>query len=83
MSENQLQDVLGNLSGPLMAMLPVLLPMVIDKLTPDGQAHQGGLGNSVDLLGSLMNSMSQGQSAQGGNAGDLLSSLLKGMAQKG
>ena len=82
-SENQLQDVLGNLSGPLMAMLPVLLPMVIDKLPPDGQAPQGGLGNSGDLLGSLMNSMSQGQSAQGGNAGDLLSSLLKGMAQKG
>ena len=83
-SGNQLQDVLGNLSGPLMAMLPALLPMIIDKLTPDGQAPQGGLGNSGDLLGSLMNSMTHGQSAQGGaGGGDLLSSLIKGMAQKG
>lgn len=74
-SENQLQDVLGNLSGPLLAMLPALLPMIIDKLTPDGQAPQGGLGNSGDLLGSLMKSMSQGQSSQGGGGGDLLASV--------
>ncbi|MBP6559449.1 MAG: hypothetical protein KA212_04045 [Burkholderiaceae bacterium] len=82
-SENQLQDVLGNLSGPLLAMLPALLPMIIDKLTPDGQAPQGGLGNSGDLLGSLMKSMSQGQSSQGGGGGDLLASLIKGMSYKG
>lgn len=56
-SSNQLQDVLGNLSGPVLAMLPALLPMVIDKLTPHGQAPQGGLGNSNDVLGALMNAM--------------------------
>lgn len=80
-SGNQLQDVLGNLSGPLMAMLPVVLPMIIDKLTPDGQAPQGGLGNGGDLLSSLVGSLSQGQLPQGGN-GDLLSSLIKSMAHK-
>ena len=58
-SQGQLQDVLGNLSGPLMAMLPALLPMIIDKLTPDGQAPQGGLGNGNDLLGMLTKAMAQ------------------------
>lgn len=58
-SQGQLQDVLGNLSGPLMAMLPALLPMVIDKLTPDGQVPQGGLGNGNDLLGMLAKAMAQ------------------------
>ena len=58
-SQGQLQDVLGNLSGPLMAMLPALLPMVIDKLTPDGQVPQGGLGNGNDLLGMLTKAMAQ------------------------
>ena len=82
-SGSQLQDVLGNLSGPLMAMLPALLPMIIDKLTPDGQAPEGGLGNSGDLLGSLMNSMSQGQSSQGGGGADLLASLVRNMSHKG
>ena len=55
----QLQYVLGNLSGPLMAMLPALLPIIIDKLTPDGQAPQGGLGNGNDLLGMLTKAMAQ------------------------
>jgi len=54
------QDVLGKaasqlgldpsqLSGQLSAMLPGL----IDKLTPQGAAPAGGLGNSGDLLGML------------------------------
>ena len=42
-----------------MAMLPALLPMVIDKLTPDGQVPQGGLGNGNDLLGMLAKAMAQ------------------------
>ena len=58
-SQGQLQDVLGNLSGPLMAMLPALLPMIIDKLTHDGPAPQGGLGNGNDLLGMLTKAMAQ------------------------
>ena len=54
------QDVLGKaasqlgldpsqLSGQLSSMLPGL----IDKLTPQGAAPAGGLGNSGDLLGML------------------------------
>ena len=58
-SQGQLQDVLGNLSGPLMAALPALLPVIIDKLTPNGQVPQGGLGNSSDLLGMLAQAMTQ------------------------
>jgi uncharacterized protein YidB (DUF937 family) len=33
--------------------------MIIDKLTPDGQAPQGGLGNGNDLLGMLTKAMAQ------------------------
>lgn len=64
-SGDQLASVLGNgtvaniakqlgvdpaqASGQLAQMLPGL----IDKLTPHGQAPQGGLGNSADLMGML------------------------------
>ena len=30
-----------------------ILPGLIDKLTPHGQAPSGGLGNSTDLMGML------------------------------
>ena len=39
----------GNAAGSLAQMLPGL----IDKLTPQGQAPAGGLGNSGDLMGML------------------------------
>jgi len=64
-SADQMTQVLGNdtlaradsqlgldpsqLSGQLSAMLPGL----IDKLTPNGAAPAGGLGNAGDLLGML------------------------------
>lgn len=57
-SASQLQEALGpqlsTLSGPLLAMLPQLLPQIIDKLTPHGQAPQGGLGNADQILGALL-----------------------------
>ena len=33
--------------------LSAMLPGLIDKLTPNGQAPEGGLGNSGDLMGML------------------------------
>lgn len=64
-SGNQLSDVLGSdfvqkaagqlgldpsqLSGQLAQMLPGL----VDKLTPNGAAPSGGLGNAGDLMGML------------------------------
>ena len=53
-------DVLGDLAsklgmsqGDAAGSLAQMLPGIIDKLTPHGQAPAGGLGNSGDLMGML------------------------------
>jgi uncharacterized protein YidB (DUF937 family) len=53
-------DALGKIAGQLgmdqgavAGQLSELLPGIIDKLTPDGQAPAGGLGNAADLMGVL------------------------------
>lgn len=53
-------DAVGAIAGKLgidpaqaSGQLSDLLPGLIDKLTPDGQAPAGGLGNAGDLLGML------------------------------
>ena len=40
-------------AGDAASQLSKLLPDVVDKLTPQGQLPQGGLGNVGDLLGML------------------------------
>ncbi len=62
---NQLSNVLGtdSLSGlastldinssDVASQLSSILPSLIDKLTPAGQAPAGGLGNAGDLMGKL------------------------------
>jgi uncharacterized protein YidB (DUF937 family) len=64
-SADQLSNVLGNDTiGNIAAQLGIdpaqasgalsqVLPGLIDKLTPQGQAPEGGLGNSGDLFGML------------------------------
>jgi len=64
-SAEQLTSVLGNdtLSGlasqfglntnDLAGQLSSVLPGIVDKLTPDGQAPAAGLGNGGDLMGML------------------------------
>lgn len=54
-------DTLGQLArqtgashADVLGQLTQLLPQVVDQLTPQGQAPQGGLGNVSDLLGMLM-----------------------------
>jgi len=44
---------LGMNQGDAAGQLAQMLPGLIDKLTPHGQAPQGGLGSSGDLLGML------------------------------
>ena len=44
---------LGLNSGDAAGQLSQILPGLIDKLTPHGQAPSGGLGNSGDLMGML------------------------------
>jgi uncharacterized protein YidB (DUF937 family) len=44
---------MGLNSGDLAQQLSHILPGVIDKLTPHGQAPAAGLGNSGDLMGML------------------------------
>lgn len=53
-------NVLGNAASQmgldpaqLAGQLATLLPGLVDKLTPQGQAPAGGLGNAGDLLGML------------------------------
>jgi uncharacterized protein YidB (DUF937 family) len=36
-----------------LGQLSTMLPGLVDKLTPDGSAPQGGLGNMGDLAGML------------------------------
>lgn len=55
-------DVLGQLGaqaggvsqGDLLSQLSQILPGVVDKMTPSGQAPQGGFGDMASVLGSLM-----------------------------
>ena len=53
-------DMVSNLAGKLgmsaatlLPLLAALLPSLIDKLTPQGEAPAQGLGNEQDLMGSL------------------------------
>lgn len=64
-SGDQLSQVLGNEtlsniasqlglnSGDVAGQLSNILPGLVDKLTPAGQAPAGGLGNAGDLMGAL------------------------------
>jgi uncharacterized protein YidB (DUF937 family) len=45
---------LGVSHGDAATQMSQLFPEVVDKLTPQGQLPQGGLGNVADLLGQLM-----------------------------
>ncbi len=45
---------LGVPVGDAASQMSQMLPDVVDKLTPQGQLPQGGLGNVADLLGQLM-----------------------------
>jgi uncharacterized protein YidB (DUF937 family) len=49
----QLARQTGSSHGDILGQLTQLLPQVVDKLTPNGQVPQGGLGNVTDLLGML------------------------------
>jgi uncharacterized protein YidB (DUF937 family) len=44
---------LGMSQGEAGGALAQMLPGIIDKLTPDGQAPEGGLGGAGDLMGML------------------------------
>ncbi len=71
-SGGQLQDALGSdvISGlaqklginaaTLLPMLATLLPMLVDRLTPRGQAPAEGLGNQDELLSSLSGLLQKG-----------------------
>ena len=45
---------LGMSNGDAASQISQMLPDVVDRLTPQGQMPQGGLGNVGDLLGMLM-----------------------------
>ncbi|EHR69698.1 hypothetical protein BurJ1DRAFT_0819 [Burkholderiales bacterium JOSHI_001] len=60
--------------GDLLGQLSQMLPQVVDKLTPQGQVPEGGLGNIGDLLGQLQGG---GAGGAGGGLGDLLGMLGK------
>lgn len=45
---------LGLSEGDAAGQLSQWLPQVVDRLTPQGQLPQGGLGNVGDLLGALL-----------------------------
>lgn len=54
-------DTIGNLAqqlglsqGDVAGQLSQILPQVVDKLTPNGQVPEGGLGDVGSLLGQLM-----------------------------
>lgn len=50
---SSLAGKLGTNNADLANQLSQILPGVIDKLTPDGQAPSAGLGNAGDLMGML------------------------------
>ena len=49
----ELAEKLGTSQGDAAGQLSDILPDLIDRLTPQGQAPAGGLGNSDDLMGML------------------------------
>jgi uncharacterized protein YidB (DUF937 family) len=51
---SNLANQLGMSHGDAASQISQILPDVVDRLTPHGQAPQGGLGNVGDLLGMLM-----------------------------
>jgi uncharacterized protein YidB (DUF937 family) len=51
---SSLAQQLGMPAGDMASQVSKMLPDVVDKLTPQGQLPQGGLGNVGDLLGMLM-----------------------------
>jgi len=57
---SQLANKLGINASMLLPLLASLLPQIIDKLTPHGQAPAGGLGDKDDLLASLSNMLQKG-----------------------
>lgn len=50
---SQMAQRMGLSTGDLGAQLSELLPQAVDRLTPDGQMPDGGLGSLGDLLGRL------------------------------
>jgi uncharacterized protein YidB (DUF937 family) len=50
---SDLASKLGMSQGDAAGQLSQILPGLIDKLTPNGQAPSGGLGNAGDLMGML------------------------------
>lgn len=52
-SLSELAKSMGASSGDMAGQLSNMLPGLIDKLTPTGQAPAGGLGNAGDLMGTL------------------------------
>lgn len=48
-----LADQLGTSQEDAAGQLSNILPGLVDKLTPNGQAPEGGLGNTGDLMGML------------------------------
>lgn len=50
---SDLASKFGLNTGDTTGQLSQILPGLIDKLTPHGQAPSGGLGNSTDLMGML------------------------------
>ena len=53
LSASQIASRLGVDTSQAGGQLAELLPGLIDKLTPEGEAPAGGLGNAGDLLGAL------------------------------
>lgn len=51
---SQIASQLGVSHGEAAGQIAQMLPHVLDKLTPQGQLPQGGLGEVGDLLGRLM-----------------------------
>ena len=51
---------LGINATMLLPLLASLLPTIIDKMTPNGQAPANGLGPQDDLLASLSNMLQKG-----------------------
>ena len=49
----ELAEKLGTSQGDAAGQLSDILPDLIDRLTPQGQAPAGGLGNADDLIGML------------------------------
>ncbi len=50
---SQLAQQLGSSQGDLLGQLTQLLPQIVDRLTPQGQVGQGGLGSAADLISAL------------------------------